>query len=42
MWNLPEKGELENHREETYIDDSIQKSHIEVRLTICYCSLSTS
>ncbi len=29
MWNLPDKGELESHREETYIDDIIQKSHIE-------------
>lgn len=32
MWNLPDKGELESHREETYIDDIIQKSHIERRL----------
>ena len=32
MWNLPEKGELESHREETYIDDIIQKSHIERKL----------
>ena len=29
LWNLPEKGELESHREETFIDDIIQKSHIE-------------
>ncbi len=29
MWNLPDKGELESHREETYIDDIIQKNHIE-------------
>ena len=29
LWNLPDKGELESHREETYIDDIIQKSHIE-------------
>lgn len=27
MWNLPDKGELESRREETYIDDIIQKSH---------------
>lgn len=32
MWNLPDKGELESHREETYIDDMIQKSHIEKKL----------
>lgn len=32
MWNLPDKGELESHREETYIDDIIQKSHIERKL----------
>lgn len=29
MWNLPDKGELESHREETFMDDIIQKSHIE-------------
>lgn len=32
MWNLPDKGELESHREETYIDDIIQKNHIERKL----------
>ncbi len=32
MWNMPDKGELESHREETYIDDIIQKSHIERQL----------
>lgn len=32
MWNLPDKGELESHREETYIDDIIQKRHIERKL----------
>lgn len=32
MWNLSDKGELESHREETYIDDIIQKSHIERKL----------
>ncbi len=32
MWNLPDKGELESHREKTYIDDIIQKSHIEKKL----------
>ncbi len=29
MWNLPDKGELESRREETYMDDIIQKAHIE-------------
>lgn len=32
MWNLPDKGELESHREETFIDDIVQKSHIEKTL----------
>lgn len=32
FWNLPDKGELESHREETFIDDIIQKSHIEKEL----------
>ena len=32
LWNMPEKGELESHREETFIDDIIQKSHIEKEL----------
>ncbi len=32
MWNLPDKGELESQREETYIDDIIQKNHIERKL----------
>ena len=32
QWNLPEKGELESRREETYIDDIIQKDHIQRRL----------
>ncbi len=29
LWNRPEKGELESHREETFIDDIIQKDHLE-------------
>ena len=29
MWNLPDKGELESKREETFIDDIVQKSHLE-------------
>lgn len=32
LWNLPDKGELESHREETFIDDIIQKHHIETEL----------
>lgn len=32
LWNLPDKGELESRREETFIDDIIQKSHIEKEL----------
>lgn len=32
QWNLPDKGELESKREETFIDDIIQKSHIEKEL----------
>ena len=32
QWNLPDKGELESRREETYIDDIIQKNHIERKL----------
>ena len=32
LWNLPDKGELESRREQTYIDDIVQKSHIEREL----------
>lgn len=32
LWNLPDKGELESHREETFIDDIIQKNHLEREL----------
>lgn len=32
LWNQPDKGELESHREETFIDDIIQKNHIEKEL----------
>ena len=28
MWNQPDKGELEAEREQTFIDDIVQKSHI--------------
>lgn len=32
LWNLPDKGELESKREQTFIDDIIQKRHIEKTL----------
>lgn len=32
LWNLPDKGELESHREELFIDDIIQKNHIQKEL----------
>ena len=32
QWNQPDKGELESRREATYIDDIIQKNHIERKL----------
>ena len=32
MWNQPDKGELEAERENTFIDDIIQKAHIEREL----------
>lgn len=32
LWNLPDKGELESLREATFIDDIVQKSHIEKEL----------
>lgn len=32
MWNLRDKGELESCRETTFIDDIVQKSHIEKEL----------
>lgn len=32
MWNLPDKGERESRREDTFIDDIVQKSHIEKEL----------
>ena len=32
MWNLPDKGELEAQREQSFIDDIVQKSHIEKEL----------
>ena len=32
QWNLLDKGELESKREQTFIDDIVQKSHIEKEL----------
>lgn len=32
FWNLPDKGELESAREHTFIDDIVQKAHIEKEL----------
>ena len=32
MWNLPDKGEMESEREQTFIDDIVQKAHIEREL----------
>ena len=32
MWNLPDKGEREAEREQTFIDDIVQKAHIEREL----------
>ncbi len=32
LWNMPDKGELESRREETFIDDIISKSHLEKEL----------
>lgn len=32
QWNLPDKGERESMREKTFIDDIVQKSHIEKEL----------
>ena len=34
LWNLPDKGERESRREETFIDDIVQKSHIEKELLL--------
>ena len=32
MWNQPDKGELEAEREQTFMDDIVQKAHIEREL----------
>ena len=42
MWNLPDKGELEAQREKTFIDDIIQKAHIEKELLQNLDGISTA
>ena len=42
MWNLPDKGELEAQREQSFIDDIIQKSHIEKELLNNLQGISTA
>lgn len=41
-WNLPEKGEMESRREETFIDDIVQKSHLEKELLASLDGVSTA
>lgn len=42
LWNLPDKGELESKREETFIDDIIQKNHIEKELLLNLDGIQTA
>lgn len=32
LWNVPDRGERESQREELFIDDIVQKHHIETEL----------
>jgi hypothetical protein len=41
QWNQPDKGELESKRELTFIDDIVQKSHIERELLMNLDGIST-
>lgn len=41
LWNLPDKGELESRREQTYIDDIVQKNHIERELLFSLDGIKT-
>lgn len=41
-WNLPDKGERESRREETFIDDIIQKHHLERELLTCLDGVETA
>ena len=42
MWNLPDKGELEAQREQSFIDDIIQKAHIEKEILSNLDGISTA
>ena len=42
MWNQPDKGELEAEREKTFIDDIVQKAHIERELVQSLDGISTA
>ncbi|HJA94350.1 MAG TPA: methyltransferase domain-containing protein [Candidatus Eisenbergiella merdipullorum] len=42
MWNLPDKGELEAQREQSFIDDIVQKAHIEKELLQNLDGISTA
>ena len=42
MWNLPDKGELEAERENTFIDDIVQKAHIEKELLLNLDGIETA
>ena len=42
MWNQPDKGELESEREKTFIDDIVQKSHIEKELLASLDGIETA
>ena len=42
MWNQPDKGELEAEREKTFIDDIVQKAHIERELLLSLDGIKTA
>ena len=42
FWNLPQKADEETAREQTYIDDIIQKAHIERLLLESLNSIKTA
>ena len=42
MWNQPDKGKLEAERENTFIDDIVQKSHIEKELLASIDGIETA
>lgn len=42
MWNQPDKGILEAERENTFIDDIVQKSHIEKELLASIDGIETA